>query len=802
MKISYNWLAQYVDLPPADELARRLTMAGLEVEGIERPGEALKGVVVAQILESNKHPNADKLSVTKIDSGTGTPLQVVCGAKNYKVGDKVPLATVGTKLPDGTEIKASALRGVDSFGMLCSSRELALSEESSGLLILDAQAKVGQPIAQALGLDDTVLELNVTPNRPDALSHLGVAREVATLLGRPLKLPAVTLNESGASASEKIAVRIEDDVRCPRYAARVIEGVKVGPSPAWMQQRLKSCGVRAINNLVDITNYVMLETGQPLHAFDLDQVAGGQIIVRLPKSGEKLVTLDGKERALHAEDLLVCDRDQAQVLAGVMGGAKSEVTPGTTRVLLECAHFQPATVRRASKRHALHTESSHRFERGTDVTNIPWVIDRAAALIAELGGGTVLKGRVDVQPKVTAPTLVTLRATRVAAVLGSPVSVEESHRILQTLGFKVTEAVAGQTTYEVPGARVDVTCEEDLIEEIARIRGYDAIAPALPKGAGVLKPWSTAYSVERRVRSAMSGAGMNEVVNYSFVSPEELKAFNAEQGAIALSNPLSVEMSVMRTTLLAGLVGNVNRSVRHQATGVRFYELGRTYRPNPQGGKQRAPVAIEEWQLAGALWGIRDGVKSWTGKDAANDFYDAKGVVTALLESLGIEHARYEPLENDWYHPRAAATVRLGERVLGTLGELHPKPAKKLDAPAGVFLFQLNMEALIAEAVLVPKAAPLSKFPSVLRDVAFKVDATLPNAEVRKLILEVGAPLLTEATIFDVYTGNQIEAGRKNVAYALTYQAADRTLTDAEVSAAHQRIVAEVTQRLGGTLRA
>ncbi len=485
-----------------------------------------------------------------------------------------------------------------------------------------------------------------------------------------------------------------------------------------------------------------------------------------------------------------------------MGGAKSEVTANTTRVLLECAHFQAATVRRASKRHALHTESSHRFERGTDVANVPWVIDRAASLIAELAGGTVLKGSVDAYPTPKPPTVVTLRADRVSAVLGSPVPADESARILESLGFKTTESAAGQTTYEVPGARVDVTCEEDLIEEIARVRGYETIPAALPKGAGELKPWPKSHSVERRVRSALSGAGLNEVVNYSFVAPDELKAFNAHEEAIALSNPLSVEMSVMRTTLLPGLVANVLRSARHQATGVRFYELGRTYRPNPQGGQQRAPVALESWQVAGALWGIRDGAKSWTGKDAPIDFYDVKGAVTSLIDALGIPDARFEPLENDWYHPRAAASVSVDDVVLGTLGELHPKPAKRLDAPAGVFMFQLSMEALIARAVLVPQASPLTRFPSVLRDVAFKVDAALPNAEIRKVILEVGSPLLTDATIFDVYVGSQIEAGRKNVAYALTYQAADRTLTDTEVIEAHQRIVAEVNQRLGGTLRA
>ncbi|HEY0880596.1 MAG TPA: phenylalanine--tRNA ligase subunit beta, partial [Archangium sp.] len=431
MKLSLKWLKDYVALPvphptsspqgaltSVDELARRLTMAGLEIEGIARPGDGLKGVVVAQILASEKHPNADKLSVTKIDDGSGTPLQVVCGAKNYKVGDKVPLATVGTELPGGMKIGKAQMRGVDSSGMLCSAKELSLPEGENGLLILDPALKVGTPIAEALGLDDVIFEVNVTPNRSDALSHLGIAREVATLLGTGLCPPPAKLSESSVDAATKVQIRIEDPERCWRYVGRVIEGVTVKPSPAWMQDRLKACGVRAINNLVDVTNYVMLEYGQPLHAFDLDQIGGAQIVVRTAKAGEKLKTLDDKERVLHAEDLLICDQSNPLVLAGVMGGASSEVTPKTTRVLLECATFQPATVRRSSKRHALHTESSHRFERGTDISVVPAVIDRAAALIAELGGGTVLKGRVDAYPTKKEAKKVTLRTARVAEVLG------------------------------------------------------------------------------------------------------------------------------------------------------------------------------------------------------------------------------------------------------------------------------------------------------------------------------------------------------------------------------------------------
>ncbi len=799
MKISLKWLKDSVQLPDSvEELAKRLTMAGLEIEGIARPGDGLRGVVVAQILASEKHPNADKLSVTKIDDGSGTPLQVVCGAKNFQVGDKIPLATVGAVLPGGMKIGKAKMRDVESFGMLCSSKELGLAEESAGLLILEPSLKVGTPIAEALGLDDVIFEVNVTPNRSDALSHLGIAREISTLLGVPLRKPEAKLAETSPAASSKVKIRIDDVERCWRYAGRVIEGVTVKPSPAWMQERLKAAGMRAINNLVDITNYVMLEYGQPLHAFDLDRIAGGQIVVRTAKAGEKLKTLDGKERVLHAEDLLICDESAPLVIAGVMGGESSEVTEKTTRVMLECATFQPTTVRRSSKRHALHTESSHRFERGTDVSSIPEVIDRAAALIAELAGGTVLEGRVDVYPSPKAPRVVSLRPERVGEVLGVPVAADECARVLASLGF----VSKGNGQWEVPFARVDVSIEEDLIEEIARIRGFDAIPAALPRGLSSLEPERPWVTAERRIRTALAGEGLDEVVNYSFVAPAELAAFQADVGAISVANPLSVEQSTMRTTLFASLVPNVARSARHQAGGVRFYELARSYVPNANGGEGATPVAKETLQVAGALWGLRQRSRVWTGKDEAVDFYDARAAVEAVLASLHIEGAVFEPLESPWYHPRAAATVRVGKTMVGTLGELHPRAQKRLDAPTGVFLFQLEADALLSLAKLVPQSAPLSRFPSVLRDLAVVVSAEVPAEQVRAVILEVGRPLVVEARVFDVFTGAQVGAGRKNLAFALEYRSAEKTLTDAEIVDAHTKIVAEVTTRVGGALRA
>jgi phenylalanyl-tRNA synthetase beta chain len=803
MRISHSWLSEYVDAPPPEELARRLTAVGLEVEAIERTGASLAGVVAARIVASEKHPDAEKLSVTRVDAGAGEPLQIVCGARNYQVGDVVPLATVGTVLPGGTRIQKAKLRGVESSGMLCSARELGLSEDASGLLLLDRATVPGTPIARALALEDVLLEVNVTPNRPDALSHVGVAREVAAALGRKVRMPESRLAESGAPAGDAVKVRIEAPDRCARYAARVIENVRIGPSPAWLARRLEACGVRSISNVVDATNFVLLELGHPLHAFDLEKVAGREIVVRTARAGEKLVTLDGKERTLSPDDLLIADRDRGSALAGVMGGGDSEISAGTTRVLLESAWFQPGGIRRTSRRHGLKTEASYRFERGADPGMVIPAVDRCAALLAELAGGTVRPGVVDAHPREVRAPEVRLRWSRPAEILGVEVPREEARRILAGLGFEETATDAAGATFQVPSWRADVSIEEDLVEEIVRARGYEGIPETLPHGASDTPAESREAQAIARTRAALEAAGFAEAVNFSFVAERELAPFehhvvtgdgSGRALGIALKNPISADLSVMRTSLVPSLLKNVAHNLRQRIEDVRLYEIASVYFPHANPKERPSAESVE---IAGAILGRRSPVGWAVGGDPA-DFYDAKAAVAGILEALGAE-PRWEPRGDTWLHPRHSARLLVGEDVLGHVGEIHPRVAAAFELPRGVLAFRLSLDALLRAARLVPQHRSIPRLPAVLRDLAVVLAEEVPAASVEALVRE--EPLVESVTPFDVYRGAPLPAGRKSLALAISYRAGDRTLTDAEADAAHARIVKRLAAKLGAELR-
>ncbi len=816
MRISLKWLSEYVDLPvlvsPAgpsldvDEVARRLTAVGLEVEGIERTGQGLEGVVAARIVASEKHPNAEKLSVTKVDAGSGEPLQIVCGAKNYSVGDVVPLAKVGATLPGGLKIEKAKLRGTESFGMLCSAKELGLAADASGLLILPTDVAPGTPIAAALQLADVFLEINVTPNRPDALSHVGIAREVAAILGNPVRLPAPKLAEAGAAAASLVEVRIDAPEKCPRYSARVIEGVKIGPSPLWLQRRLEGCGVRSISNVVDATNFVLLELGHPLHAFDLDKVAGHQIVVRTARKGEKITTLDGKERALETEDLLIADADQGSALAGVMGGSVSEISQATTRVLLESAFFQPSTIRRTSRRQGLKSEASYRFERGADPGMVIPAVDRCAALIAELSGGTVRPGIVDANPVPAKPGEVRLRWKRPAQLLGMDIPRADAEKILAGLGFVERAADAEGATFVVPSWRVDVSIEEDLVEEIVRTKGYHAIPETLPRTAVATPVESLELQAIARIRAALEASGFAEAVNFSFVAERELEPFekhvvtgdgSGRALGVALKNPISADLSVMRTSLVPSLLKNVAHNRRQRVEDVRLYEIASVYHTHHD-PKDR-PTA-ESVEVAAVLCGRRSPAGWAAGGSEPLDFYDAKGAAQAVLEALGVE-VRWRASGDGWLHPRTSAALLAadGDELLGEVGELHPRVAAAFDLPRGVLALRLSLEALLRRMKLVPQYRQIPRLPAVLRDLAVVVQEEVAAAAVEAVVRE--EPLVEAVTLFDVYRGAPLPAGKKNLALAISYRAADRTLTDAEADGAHAKIVKRLAEKVGAELR-
>jgi phenylalanyl-tRNA synthetase beta chain len=796
MKISLKWLRELcpVDLPD-DEIARRLTLAGLEVEGrqIIAIGE---GVVAARVAAREPVPGSDHLSVCRVDDGSGTH-QIVCGAQNYQAGDIVPMARPGATLPNGMQIKRAKLRGVESDGMLCSERELGLSDDHAGLMILPRDARIGTPLDEMLGLPDTVFEINVTPNRPDALSHQGVARELSALTSVAV---AEAETKPTGTGSLPAKVDIDDTERCPRYVALVIEGVKVGPSPLRVQGRLRSCGVRPISNVVDATNLALLELGHPLHAFDLDQLAGSRIVVRRAREGEPMTTLDGKQRKLTADDLVIADGEKPVALAGVMGGATSEVSERTTRILLESAMFQPAGVRRTARRHALHTEASHRFERGMDEHAADKAARRCAELIVELAGGRVLDGSIDVYPKPRELPKVYVRPSRVSEILGVEVSDAEVDERLRALRL----VPVGDGRWSVPSWRSDLRREIDCIEEIARLRGFDTIPVRVHKaGVGETAAIDPQRLATQRARGALAAHGLDEVLNYSFVSAADLAALGAPEPML-VANPLTVEQGAMRTTLLAGLLRNLGHNLKRGSHDLKLYELGRTYLRERDPAHPEGPLAWpahEGRRLGFALAGTR-AAKAWTGGGEPLDFYDLKGIVEDVLEAMGAD-GRFVPGRHAALHPASSASVDLGGTIVGHLGQIHPSLAGHFELPPQVWLGELDWDALLRRAQAVRPLAGVPRFPAVARDLAFVVDASVP-AEV--LLGEIraadGDGLLEHVSLFDVYRGAPVREGRKSMAFGLSLRAPDRTLTDAEADALCSRIRERLKAKVGAEIRA
>lgn len=801
MKVTYNWLKEFVDfdLTP-QELADLLTMLGLEVEGVTSLGSGMDEVVVARVVEKNQHPNADKLSLCKVDSGNGI-LSVVCGAQNFKQGDTVALAQVGAVLPGEFKIKRSKIRGEESCGMLCSEKELGLAEESAGIMVLADDLPLGKPFFEAMGLKDTVFEIGLTPNRADCLSVIGIAREIAAKLGKKVRYQSVVVPEYGEPVDSKIAVAIQDPTGCPRYAARFISGCSIAPSPSWLIKRLNAVGVRSINNVVDVTNLVMIELGHPLHAFDYTQVAGGQIIVRRAAEGELFRTLDSQERVLTAADLMICDKERPVALAGIMGGENSEITDRTTDILLESAFFDPPSIRRTSKRLGLHTESSHRFERGADLEMVTKAIDRAASLIAQLSGGNVAKGIVDNFPAPRPAVSVTFRPERANAILGLSLSPDRMADLFRNLEFQVQPVSNNSFQVTIPSYRIDIEREIDLIEEICRLNGFDQVPASLPVARVVSDRPSLHQRLQRLVRNHCVEEGMHEIVTFSFIGPDAadkllLAEDDPRRNAIRLCNPLATEQSVMRTTLLPGLLETASRNMSFRSLDLRLFEMRRVY--HVDSGRE---LPHEPMYCAGIISGLRD-KEGWCQDKVEVDFFDAKGIVENLFDQLQIGSVNWVSDQPEpYYHPGKSCRILAGQTLIGTVGELHPHVQAAYEIERPVYYFELNFEELVRLSGKGVAIEPPSRFPESVRDVALLAPLDLPAASLIDCVHGSKVKELEAVAIFDLYQGDRLPAGSKSIALRLRYRAADRTLTDEEVQQLHQKVVVNLTEKLGVTTR-
>ena len=797
MNVTLNWLKAYIDFEfSPSELADRLTMLGVEVESVKHLGTELEGVIVGSVTSIRPHPNADKLVLCQVDTGETEELQIVCGAPNAREGMLAPVATIGATLPVGLTIKRAKLRGETSQGMLCSEKELGLSGDAAGLMELSTDIPLGTPLSEALGLDDVVFELEITPNRPDCLSLIGVAREIRAETGNPLKLPTVDPQENGINLQDLTSVTIDAPDLCPRYAARVIQGVKVTESPAWLQQRLESVGIGVINNIVDVTNFVLMEYGQPLHAFDYHKLAENRIVVRRARDDEQITTIDEVERELTSDTLVIADAEKPVALAGIMGGYNSEITETTCDVLLESAYFNPLSIRATAKALGISTEASYRFERGADPGAVLAALDRAAQLIAELTGGTICDGIVDVYPGQQPLTEIQLRPERVNFVLGTTIETAEMVQILDRLGFDV-DATGKVYQVVVPTFRSDVTREIDLIEEIARVYGYDNIPTTLPKGDIPVPAPTPKTEARRRIKHFLLAAGMMEAVNYSFCDPNcfdkiRLNAGDPLRNTLQLRNPLSPEMSVLRTTLTPGLLENAQHNRNHQIDTIALFEIGGVF---VHDGEEKEPERV-----TGVLAGqIGEGVYSDPYRHP--DFFDIKGLVEGMLEVCGVVDWTLQKTDAPTFHPGRNAEVLLGNRRIGVFGEVHPEVLENYDLPYKAYLFEFDLEGLADAATFAKRFEPISIYPKVARDLAIVVDKETLSDMPTELIYTTGGDSVDSVRLFDVYEGEQVPEGKKSLAYTITYHSATETLTDKAVNTLHDEVVKCLNRELGAELR-
>jgi phenylalanyl-tRNA synthetase beta chain len=801
MRVPLGWLSEWIDLPSSvEDLEERLTMGGLEIEEILRTGPDLSGLRVGHVVEHSRHPDADRLSVCRVDIGDEEPLEVVCGASNVAAGQKVAVATHGTVLPGGERVKRSKIRGIRSNGMICSDREMHLGDDHEGIRVLDPAAPVGAPLCELLDSGETVFDVAITPNRGDCVSMLGMAREVRAHYGGEIRTPPAEVAEGERLASEDIRVEIEDRAGCHRYVARVVRGIAMGPSPEWLRVRLEAAGLRSINAVVDVTNLVLLEFGQPLHAFDLAKLRGGVVRVRAAEQGEKIVTLDGQTRELCPEDLVIADAEGAIAIAGVMGGSESEVGEETTEVLIESAHFQPSRVRRTARRLGLQTDASYRFERGVDREGAGRAAARAARLIQELCSGSISEGAVEALGELPPVTeQIRLDPARANRLLGTAIPDAEMIALLSRLDIEATRAEAGSLACRPPSYRNDLHLPADLIEEIARLHGYDRIPSTLPEGAfaGVEVPPRRRLMLE--VCQSLQGSGLTEVMTFPAARPGDpdalqLASDDPRRRAVELLNPIQSTDSVLRTTLVPSLLRATQTNLRRQVERLRLFEVSRVFLAREEGDLPEEPLQ------AVAVLSDAEAASLWESKEVPI-FFRAKGVGERLLADLGHPWTFRAGTSEPYLHPGAAGEFCVGEGSVAVVGELHPETAARFEIEAPTALLVVDLEALERSSRRDPQYREVSVHPSVRRDLAVLLDRAAQAGEVLEAIRKTGGASLTSVDVFDRWEGRGVPEGKVSLTFRLVFQRADRSLTDSEVVKATDRVVNLLAHRFGGELR-
>jgi len=794
MKASLSWLSQYVSIDmDASDLAEALTMAGLEVDSVTDRYEYLNTVLVGRIVEIVPHPNAQRLTVCKVDTGDRL-FPVVCGAPNVAVNMLAPLALPGTQFLDGTVLNKTTIRGETSEGMLCSEVELGLGNDRSGILSLDSSLEVGRKFPQALSLSDPVFEIDLTPNRPDCLCILGIAREIAAIQNISLTYPDIPVMETDGEIADHTSVTIEAPDHCPRYAARLLTGIAVAPSPFWLQDRLNSVGLRPINNIVDVTNFVMMEMGQPLHAFDFDRLAENRIVVRTATIGEAFTTLDGKERELTNEMLMICDGEKPVAVGGVMGGLNSEIGASTQRVLIESAYFNPPSIRKTAKKLSLGTDASHRFERGVDPESTVKALDRAARLMVDASDGKLISGAIDARPKKSSRNKVMLSVNRTNRFLGTDLSQETMIKLLESIEFEVNIDDAATLTVVHPSFRVDIQRPVDLMEEIARLSGYNDIPTTFPPISAGTKLPSRDLDIRNNILRIMTGFGFTEAINYSFMNELScdklrLPADDYRRRVVKIFNPLTEDQTAMRTSLIPGLLETMHRNASQQIRDLKLFETGKVFINN---SREELPDEVEI--LAGLWTGLRKPV-SWHSAPEECGYYDIKGVVEGLFHALKIRNVRYSRMPDDlcfYMRPGHTAQIRINHTIVGWVGEINDVVLDHFDLKQTAFIFELDVNRLSHHITELQQARSISKYPAISRDITLIIDKSIESGDLLIKIREFDEALVESIELFSVFEGDPIPAGKKSVSVRITYRSIKETLQDEAINQLHK----DITDRL------